>query len=161
VSHPARHERRLRGDRGPAGSIEALRSVFRNPNLRRLQLAWAGSNLGTWGYGIALAVYACDQGGAQAVGLVALLRWIPAAIAAPFMGVLGDRHSRRLVMVASDLGRVVVIVLAAIGVVMSTAFRPAQSRDPPCCETCRGRPARSRSPSASCSSSKARSSSPP
>ncbi len=60
------------------------------------------------------------------------------------MGVLGDRHSRRLVMVASDLGRVVVItlaafavfadaspivvyVLAAIGVVMSTAFRPAQA----------------------------------
>ena len=128
----------------PLGSIEALRSVFRNLNLRRLQLAWAGSNLGTWGYGIALAVYAYDRGGAQAVGLVALLRWIPAAIAAPFMGVLGDRHSRRLVMVASDLGRVVVIVLAAIavfadaspivvyvlaavGVVMSTAFRPAQA----------------------------------
>ena len=128
----------------PLGSIEALRSVFRNPNLRKLQLAWAGSNLGTWGYGIALAVYAYDQGGAQAVGLVALLRWIPAAIAAPFMGVLGDRHPRRLVMVTSDLGRVVVImlaaiavfadaspiviyVLAAIGVVMSTAFRPAQA----------------------------------
>ena len=55
----------------PLGSIEALRSVFHNPNLRKLQLAWAGSNLGTWGYGIALAVYAYDQGGAQAVGLVA------------------------------------------------------------------------------------------
>ena len=27
-------------------------------DLRKLQLAWAGSNLGTWGYGIALAVYA-------------------------------------------------------------------------------------------------------
>jgi MFS family permease len=125
-------------------SLDAFREVVRNPNLRRLQLAWAGSNLGTWGYGVGLAVFAYSHGGAAAVGLVALLRWIPAAIAAPFMGVLGDRHSRRLVMVLSDLGRVVVIglaalavwldlspvvvyVLAAIGVVISTAFRPAQA----------------------------------
>ena len=125
-------------------SLDAFREVVRNPNLRRLQLAWAGSNLGTWGYGVGLAVFAYSHGGAAAVGLVALLRWIPAAIAAPFMGVLGDRHSRRLVMVLSDLGRVVVIglaalaiwldmspvvvyVLAAVGVVISTAFRPAQA----------------------------------
>jgi MFS family permease len=125
-------------------SLDAFREVFRNPNLRRLQLAWAGSNLGTWGYGVGLAVFAYSHGGAAAVGIVALLRWIPAAIAAPFMGVLGDRHSRRLVMVLSDLGRVVVVglaalavwldlapaivyVLAAAGVVISTAFRPAQA----------------------------------
>ncbi len=129
---------------GKTSSLDAFRAVFRNPNLRRLQLAWAGSQLGTWGYGVALAVFAYDRGGAAAVGLVALLRWIPAAIAAPFMGALGDRHPRRLVMVASDLGRVVVIslaatavfldlpsivvyLLAALGVVISTAFRPAQA----------------------------------
>jgi MFS family permease len=129
---------------GKAGSLEAFREVLRNPNLRRLQLAWAGSNLGTWGFGVGLTVFAYGHGGAAAVGLVALLRWIPAAVAAPFMGVLGDRHSRRLVMVLSDLGRVVVIgsaaiavwldlgpvivyMLAAAGVVISTAFRPAQA----------------------------------
>ena len=125
-------------------SLTAFRAVFRNPNLRRLQLAWAGSNLGTWAYGIALAVFAYDRGGAVAVGLVGLLRWIPAAIVAPFMGVLGDRFPRRRVMVASDLGRVVVISagalailaetspsivygLAALGVIIATAFRPAQA----------------------------------
>lgn len=125
-------------------SLTAFRAVFHNPNLRRLQLAWAGSNLGTWAYGIALAVFAYDRGGAVAVGLVGLLRWIPAAIVAPFMGVLGDRFPRRRVMVASDLGRVVVISagalailaetsaaivygLAALGVVIATAFRPAQA----------------------------------
>ncbi|MGE5228059.1 MAG: MFS transporter [Planctomycetaceae bacterium] len=127
-----------------SGSLDAFREVFRNPNLRRLQLAWAGSQLGTWGFGVALAVYAYDRGGPAAVGLVALLRWIPSAIAAPFMGALGDRYPRRLVMVSSDLGRVVVIslaaaavfldlpslvvyLLAALGVVISTAFRPAQA----------------------------------
>lgn len=124
-------------------SLDAFRAVVRNPGLRRLQLAWAGSNLGTWGYGIALSVFAYDHGGATAVGLVGLIRLIPAAIAAPFMGVLGDRYPRRTVMAGSDLGRVVVVgagalaiagdldpvvvyVLAAVGVVISTAFRPAQ-----------------------------------
>ncbi|MDP9329947.1 MAG: MFS transporter [Actinomycetota bacterium] len=125
-------------------SLDAFRAVLHNPNLRRLQLAWVGSNLGTWGYGVALAVYAYNHGGATAVGVVALARFIPAAIAAPFMGTLGDRYPRRLVMVLSDMGRVVVVgfaalavfahaspiviyVLAAIGVVISTAFRPAQA----------------------------------
>ena len=60
------------------------------------------------------------------------------------MGVLGDRHSRRLVMASSDLSRVVLVGLGAVaiflkmspaivyalaagGVVVSTAFRPAQA----------------------------------
>jgi MFS family permease len=124
--------------------LDAFRAVLRNPGLRRLQLAWAGSNLGTWGYGIALSVFAYDQGGATAVGVVGLVRLIPAAVAAPFMGVLGDRYPRRLVMALSDLGRVLVVgmgavaiwmnlspvivyLLAAVGVVISTAFRPAQA----------------------------------
>lgn len=51
----------------PARSIDAFKAIFRNPNLRRLQLAWAGSNLGTWGFGVALAVFAYDRGGAAAV----------------------------------------------------------------------------------------------
>jgi MFS family permease len=125
-------------------SLDAFKEVLRNPNLRRIQLAWAGSNLGTWGYGVALSVFAYEHGGATAVGVVGLVRLIPAAVAAPFMGTLGDRHARRLVMALSDLGRVVVVgaaalcvvvgtspvlvyILAAIGVVVSTAFRPAQA----------------------------------
>ena len=125
-------------------SLRAFGEVFASPNLRRLQLAWAGSNVGTWAYGVALAVFAYGEGGAAAVGVVGLIRWIPAAIAAPFFGVLADRYPRRRVMIASDLGRAVVIslaglvaiadqnvawvyLLAAIGTVISTAFRPAQA----------------------------------
>ena len=37
-------------------SASALKAVFANPNLRRLQLAWAGSDLGAWAYGIASAL---------------------------------------------------------------------------------------------------------
>ena len=79
------------------------RDVFASPPLRRLQLAWAGSVLGGWAYLVALGVYAYDQGGAAAVGLVGLIRMIPAAIAAPFTATLADRFSRVTVMVASDV----------------------------------------------------------
>jgi MFS family permease len=125
-------------------SLEALRDVFRNPNLRRLELAWAGSITGQWAAGIALAVYAYDRGGATAVGLVGLLRMLPAAFAAPFAAVLGDRFRRETVMVVSDLVRALVLAAAAAAVLaqapvwsvyavatfvglVSTAFHPAQA----------------------------------
>ena len=69
-------------------SLRALADVFRNPGLRRLQLAWVGSVTGEWAYVVALAVYAYEAGGATAVGLVALLRFLPAAAVAPFAAVL-------------------------------------------------------------------------
>ena len=51
-------------------SARAFGDVFGNPNLRRIQLALLGSNLGAWAYIVAIAVYAYDQGGARAVGPV-------------------------------------------------------------------------------------------
>src|SRR5690348_5888025 len=44
----------------------SFRAVFANPQLRKLQLAFAGSITGEWGFLVALAVYADDQGGATA-----------------------------------------------------------------------------------------------
>jgi MFS family permease len=125
-------------------SAAAFREVFRNPALRRIELAWAASILGTWAYGIAVIVYAFEQGGAKAVGVVGLARWLAAAAASPFAALLGDRYDRRLVMVASDLVRVVLIggaavaaysnappiviyVIAALVGVAATAFRPAEA----------------------------------
>jgi MFS family permease len=127
-----------------AESGRAFRDVFRNPALRRIQLAWAASILGTWAYGIAVVVYAYEHGGAKAVGLVGLARWLAAAVASPFAALLGDRYDRRWVMVASDLARagliggaalaaysgappIVVYVIAALVGVAATAFRPAQA----------------------------------
>jgi MFS family permease len=125
-------------------SSRAFRDVFANPGLRRLQLAWAGSLLGTWAYGVAVVVFAFEQGGATAVGIVGLARWLAAAVASPFAALLGDRFDRRAVMVASDLARaalvgcaavavytdapaIVVYVLAGLISVAATAFRPAQA----------------------------------
>ena len=54
-----------------------------------------------------------DQGGAAAVGLVGLVRLIPAALAAPFTASLVDRFSRVVVMVTSDLTRCALMLVAA------------------------------------------------
>ncbi|MDQ2911156.1 MAG: MFS transporter [Actinomycetota bacterium] len=125
-------------------SLRALREVYRNPALRRLQLAWAGSIIGSWAYAIALVVYAYRHGGASAVGLIGLLRWLPAAAAAPFAAILGDRYPRVPVMLGSDLVRAAglggmtacvlthapfqaVYALASIVAVTTTAFQPAQA----------------------------------
>ena len=62
---------------------------------------------------VALGVYAYEQGGASAVGLVGLIRLLPAAIASPFTATLADRFSRVSVMVASDLVRFGLMVAAA------------------------------------------------
>jgi MFS family permease len=100
---------------------DAFGGVLRNRGLLRLELAWAFSIVSAWAYGIAVVVYAYEQGGARAVGLVGLLRWGAAAVASPFAAVLGDRRDRRSVMVASDLVRAALIVGAAVAVFASAA----------------------------------------
>jgi MFS family permease len=125
-------------------SFRALREVFRNRALRQLQLAWAGSIIGSWAYAVALVVYAYDQGGASAVALVAVIRWVPAAVASPLASILGDRYPRVRVMLSADLLRAgalvamavcvvtdapaaIVYLLASIAAVLATVFDPAQS----------------------------------
>jgi MFS family permease len=125
-------------------ALRALGAVFASPALRRLQLAWIGSILGGWAYIVALGVYAFDQGGSAAVGLAFLIRFVPAAILAPFTSSLVDRFSRVAVMVWSDVVRAalmlgaaatiavegpapIVYAIVALSAIVSTLFRPAKS----------------------------------
>jgi MFS family permease len=94
-------------------SLAPLAETFGNPALRRLQLAFVGSLLGSWSYLVALGVYAFGQGGARDVALVGLLRMVPAGFAAPFTATLVDRFSRRLVLVSSDVARALLMGAAA------------------------------------------------
>ncbi len=127
-----------------AESVTAFRGAFSNPALRRLQLAGAGSVIGQWAYSVAVSVYAYEQGGAKAVGLVTLIRTIPAAISAPFTSTLADRLPRVSVMAAASLTRVATIgaagvvieidgppglvyALAGVTSILATAFLPAES----------------------------------
>ncbi len=133
------------------GAVSALRetgaslaSVFRNPRLRRMQLALAGSLVGDWAYATAVAVFAYGVGGAKAVGLYFSIRLALVAIASPVMALFADRWSRRLVLVVSDVVRFVLVaaaatclyldtpawpvfVLSGIASLAGSAFRPAQN----------------------------------
>ena len=118
--------------------------VFRNPNIRRIEGAWAASVMAHWSYGIALAVFAYRDGGAAAVGLIGLVRFLPSAIASPFAAVLSDRFRRERVIVTAELTRALLLaattavvvldgpsalvyVLAAFVAVAYSAVRPAQA----------------------------------
>ena len=73
-----------------------------------------GTSFAFWSFAISLGVYGFDHGGAVAVGVVALVRLAPGAIASPFAGLLSDRFSRRAVMIGSGLAISVVLVAATI-----------------------------------------------
>lgn len=125
-------------------SARSFGQVFRNPNIRRIEGAWAASIVAHWAYGIALAVFAYRDGGAAAVGLVGLVRFLPSAVASPFTAVLGDRYRRERVIVVAELTRAsllaattaivvmegptaLVYVLAGLVAIAYSAVRPAQA----------------------------------
>jgi MFS family permease len=96
--------------------------VFRNPNIRRLESAWAVSIMTYWAYGIALAVFAYQEGGPAAVGLVGLARFIPAAIASPFAAMLADRYRRERVILVAELIRATLVALTMLVIVVDGPF---------------------------------------
>jgi MFS family permease len=127
-----------------AAAAGAFVSNARNPSLRRAQLAFLGACTAEWAFTVALGIVAYRDGGAAAVGLVGLLRMVPAAVAAPLAAPLADRGRRERVLVvvstvrgvATALAAVVVGVagpppivylLAVVSTVAATLFRPAHS----------------------------------
>jgi predicted MFS family arabinose efflux permease len=120
-----------------------LRHALATPDLRRLQAAWAAAATGGWAFMVALAVYAYGEGGAAAVGLAALVRMVPAGLAAPLLGKLADRRARRDVLLVSTATRAallaamalaaavaafpVVLALGALFTVAQAAHKPAQA----------------------------------
>lgn len=118
--------------------------ILSNPPLRRLQISTAATSFGKWAFALALGVYAFRKGGAAAVGLVALIQAIPAAISAPVLGLAGDRFSRQRVLLVTNLTRSlllgliaaavllhapigVVFALAVVFSIVSTANQPARA----------------------------------
>jgi MFS family permease len=131
----------------------ALASNLRRPDLRRAQLSFGSAYAAEWAFIVALGVVAFRDGGATAVGIVALIRFVPAGLVAPFATAVADRVRRDRVLIwvgviravavgaaavvlAMDLSVVFVYVLAVIATIPFTVFRPAHSALlPALCET--------------------------
>ena len=125
-------------------SRRAVADTFRNDGLRRINLALAGSVIGDWAYKLAVAVWVFEQGGATALGVFSVVRYVLLALLAPVMAALADRHDKKLVMIAADVARAAIVVggavviaadgpaaavyaLALVKSTISLAFRPAQA----------------------------------
>jgi MFS family permease len=94
-------------------SLRALAVDFKNPDLGALGAATAATSFATWCFTIALGVYGFDAHGAAGVGIVALVRFLPAALVSPLVGLLIDRFPRRSVMLASAAAATIVLFGAA------------------------------------------------
>src|SRR5690348_16780754 len=101
--------RELSADRAQVGYLELLRSN------RPFRLLWYGqfvSQLGDWFDSIALfALLLRLTGSATAVGLLLVAQSLPPALVGLGAGIVIDRLPRKRVMIASDLGRAVLVLL--------------------------------------------------
>jgi predicted MFS family arabinose efflux permease len=88
-------------------------AVFRDPNLRRIELAFAGFNMAEYASWIAILVFAYDRGGATMAAFVATIQLIPAGIIAPFAAYAGDRFRRDRVLVAGYVAQAVSLAATA------------------------------------------------
>src|ERR687887_2278295 len=87
------------------------RLLRQNRNFRRLWMAQVVSELGDWFY--ALAIYNLLlqlTGRAASVALAVILQVLPQTFIGPTAGVVNDRISRKQVMIAADLGRMVIVL---------------------------------------------------
>src|SRR3954447_9087922 len=132
------------GDARSSSSVHAaISDALGTSDLRRLQLAWLVSATAAWVFFVTLAVYAYDAHGAAGVGAAALVRMVPAGLAAPFAGTIADRTSRRDALFVSLVARAlillliagsvlvtapsaVVLTLGALFTIVATAHKPAQ-----------------------------------
>jgi predicted MFS family arabinose efflux permease len=102
--------------RSVSSAVSALRGVFANPDIRRAELAWMIGWAAEWAWLVALFVYAFGVGGVASVGLVGVVRTLPAAVLAPAMSSFTDRLPRHRVLLAVHGGRAALIGLAALTV---------------------------------------------
>jgi MFS family permease len=139
--------RSVRGE-GWRGRLRAAGHSFvasaRNPAVRRLQLGFLGACTAEWTFTVVLSVYAYQHGGAEAVGLVSLLRMLPSALLTPFASAFVDRWRRDLVLTlvssvrsVTTVGMTVIVVaggsvvavylLAILSTAAGLLYRPVNS----------------------------------
>ena len=95
-------------------STTAMGRVFRSTGLRRMAFAFAGSIIGDWAFAVVISLYAYDKGGATALGVVGVVRYLTMAVLAPVLSTLADRYRRKRVMIGADLARAALVGTVAL-----------------------------------------------
>ena len=81
-----------------------------NRNFRRLWCAQIVSEMGDWFYAVAIYSLLLEfTGKASSVGIALVCQLLPQTFIGPMAGVINDRISRKKVMIAADLFRVVIV----------------------------------------------------
>lgn len=91
---------------------DVARAAVRDADLRRLQAAWLAVNAGRWAFLVASLVVAYEAGGAVAVGLLGLARFLVPSLVAPFVGAPATRWRPERVLLAVNALRAVAVALA-------------------------------------------------
>ena len=121
-----------------------FRAALRNPELRRVGMAYALFAAAEFGVWIALLVYAYGHGGATAGMVMALVQLVPCVLFSPFFGAVADRYRPAQVLrlgyllqalsmaavavaIATGAPAAVVFVLAPLTALSLTVTRPPQA----------------------------------
>jgi MFS family permease len=81
-----------------------------NRNFRRLWCAQIVSEMGDWFYAVAIYSLLLEfTGKASSVGIALVCQLLPQTFIGPMAGVINDRISRKKVMIAADLSRVLIV----------------------------------------------------
>ena len=97
-----------------AATARALREVVAHRELRRAEAAFALTITSETAFTVALGIVAFREGGAGAVGLVALLRMVPSALGSTVLTPFADRTRRELVLAVATLVRAAAVGAAAL-----------------------------------------------
>ena len=118
--------------------VQVRGRFLNNGAMLRALLSFGAAFTAEWSFTVAIGLVAFADGGAVAVGLVGLLRLVPAALLAPVIAAYADRMPREHVLIASSavrgaatLGAAAVLaangpapVVYALAVVSTIAFTP-------------------------------------
>jgi MFS family permease len=102
----------------------ARAGVWALPDFRRVFGAITLWEIGAWSYSVILtaSIYQ-ESGSAAAVAWIALSRWVPAFLVAPYAGVIADRFERRRVMLAcASMSFLVMLAMAGLLAVGAPLF---------------------------------------
>src|SRR6202521_1479309 len=88
-----------------------LRLLRGNRNFRRLWMAQIVSEIGDWFYTLSIYTLLLQlTGHASSVALALVLQVLPQTFIGPTAGVVNDRVRRKYVMIASDVGRMLIVL---------------------------------------------------